>query len=72
MLSMKPTRKALARPGRISGSETVRERRPAPSARKVCAASSSEGLMPCTTPISTRKAIGVKAKSCAIRTPGKP
>ena len=47
------------------------ERRPA-LARSVCDASSSEGLMPCTTPISTRKAIGVKASSCAMRTPGRP
>ena len=71
MLSMKPSRKALARPGRISGRETVRKvvQR---SARRVCAASSSDGLMPSTTPISTRKAIGVKARSCAINTPGKP
>ena len=47
------------------------ERRPA-LARSVCAASSSDGLMPCTTPISTRKAIGVNASSCAMRTPGRP
>ena len=71
MLSMKPSRKALASPGRISGSEMVRNV-VQPFARKVCDASSSEGLMPCTTPIRTRKAIGVKARSCAMRMPGKP
>ena len=41
-------------------------------ARNVCDASSSDGLMPCTTPMRTRKAIGVKARSCAISTPGRP
>ena len=71
MLSTKPSRKALASPGRISGSEivvNVFQR----LARKVWEASSSEGLMPCTTPISTRKAMGVKARSCDISTPGRP
>ena len=71
MLSMKPSRKALARPGRISGSDTVRKvcQRPA---RSVCAASSIDGLTPSTTPISTRKAIGVKASTCAMKRPVKP
>ena len=71
MLSMKPSRKALARPGRISGSETVQKvcQR---LARRVCAASSIDGLTPSTTPISTRKAIGVKASICAISRPGRP
>ena len=41
-------------------------------ARSVCEASSSDGLMPCTTPSSTRKAIGVKARSCANATPARP
>ena len=31
-------------------------------ARRVCEASSSDGLIPCTTPIKTRKAIGVKSR----------
>ena len=42
------------------------------SARKVCEASSSVGLTPSTTPISTRNATGVKAKSWARNTPWKP
>ena len=69
--SMKPSRKALARPGRISGRVTVTKvcQRPA---RSVCAASSIDGLTPSTTPISTRKAIGVKARVWAIRRPGRP
>ena len=71
MLSMKPTRKALVRPGFISGSVTVvnvfqRE------ARKVCAASSTEGLMPCTTPRRIMNAIGVNANICASQTPNRP
>jgi hypothetical protein len=41
-------------------------------ARRVWEASSSEGLMPWTTPISTRKAMGVKARSWAMRMPGRP
>ena len=71
MLSMKPIRKALASPGRSKGKVTVRKivRRPA---RSVCAASSSVGVMPCTTPISTRKAIGVKASVWAMKMPGSP
>ena len=71
MLSMKPSRKALARPGRISGRETV-VKVVQPSARRVCAASSIDGLTPCTTPTRTRKAIGVKASIWASQTPGKP
>jgi hypothetical protein len=71
MLSMKPTRKALARPGFISGSVTVRKvcQR---LARSVCAASSRLGLMPCTTPRMIMKAMGVKANICASQTPNKP
>ena len=68
---MKPSRKALARPGRISGSDTVVKVVQA-SARRVCAASSIDGLTPSTTPISTRKAIGVKASVCANHRPGRP
>ena len=55
----------------MSGSDTsakVRQR----SARRVCAASSIEGLMPSTTPMRTRKAMGVKASICASHTPGNP
>ena len=71
MLSMKPTRKALARPGLRSGRVTVRKvvQR---SARSVCAASSSDGLMPATTPRMIRQAIGVNANSCASQRPGRP
>ena len=58
MLSMKPSRKALASPGRISGSDTVFSTCIG-EARNVCAASSIEGLTLSTTPTSTRKAIGV-------------
>lgn len=61
---MKPIRKALARPGAISGSDTMRKVRQRP-ARSVWLASSIEGLMPSTTPISTRKEIGVKLRTCA-------
>jgi hypothetical protein len=69
--SMKLIRKAFASPGRISGSDTstkVRQR----LARKVCAASSMLGDTPSTTPISTRKAIGVNEKICASTSPGSP
>ena len=60
MLSIKPSRKAFASPGRINGSDTVRKvcQR---FARSVCAASSIDGETPSTTPINTRNAIGVKA-----------
>ncbi|MNV20970.1 hypothetical protein D3C71_1118930 [compost metagenome] len=71
MLSMKPIRKALARPGFISGKDTrqkVRQR----SARRVCEASSIDGLTPSTTPISTRKEIGVNDRTCAIQMPVRP
>ena len=71
MLSMKPTRKALARPGLSSGSVTVKKARRR-SARSICAASSRLGAMPCTTPRMIMKAMGVKAKSCAVRMPGRP
>ena len=55
----------------MSGSVTVRNVVQL-LARSVCEASSSVGLMPCTTPMRTRKAIGVKARSCAMSTPGRP
>ena len=71
MLSMKPSRKALASPGRISGQVTVLKVSQR-LARSVCAASSSDGLMASTTPISTRNAIGVNDSNCAISTPVKP
>jgi hypothetical protein len=71
MLSMKPTRKAFARPGLSSGSVTVMNVRRR-SARSVCAASSSDGLTPCTTPRMIMKAIGVKANICASQTPNTP
>ena len=71
MLSMKESRNAAAMPGRINGQVTVRKIAQRP-ARSVCAASSSAGLIPCTTPTSTRKAIGVKARHCARATPGSP
>ena len=69
--SMKLIRKALARPGRINGSDMsakVRQR----FARSVCAASSMLGDTPSTTPISTRKAMGVNANTCASNTPCMP
>jgi hypothetical protein len=68
---MNPSKNALASPGRINGNETVQKVSQV-FARKVCAASSIEGLMPSTTPISTRNAIGVKAMVCANQIPGKP
>ena len=68
---MNPSRKALARPGRISGRDTVVNVVQA-SARRVWAASSSDGLTPSTTPISTRKAIGANARVCANHRPGRP
>jgi len=71
MLSMKLSRKALARPGRISGRVTVAKVCMG-EARSVCAASSTEGLTPSTTPMITRKAMGVKASVCAIQIPVKP
>ena len=71
MLSMKPTRNALARPGFISGSVTVMKVR-VREARSVCAASSIDGLMPCTTPRMIMKAIGVNANICANQTPNRP
>ena len=58
-------------PGRISGSETSANTRQR-SARSVCAASSMLGDTPSTTPISTRKAIGVNANTCATSTPCRP
>ena len=68
---MKPTRNAFARPGRISGNETVVKVRQL-LARRVCEASSIEGLTPSTTPIRTRKAMGVKASVWASQMPGRP
>ena len=61
MDSMNVIRNALAIPGRISGSEMSTNVRHCP-ARSVCAASSRAGETPSTTPISTRKAMGVNAK----------
>jgi len=71
MLSIKPSRKALASPGRINGNDTVVNvfQR---LARRVCAASSMDGLTPSTTPISTKNATGVKASICAKNTPLRP
>ena len=71
MLSMKPSKKALARPGRISGQVTVLKVTQL-LARKVCEASSMAGLMASTTPMSTMKLMGVKASNCARKTPQKP
>ena len=61
----------MASPGRISGSDTVRKVCHL-SARSVWAASSIDGQTPSTTPIRTRKAIGVKASVWAIMMPGNP
>ena len=55
----------------ISGSVMVRNVR-ARLARKVWDASSMEGEMPSTTPMRTRKAVGVKLNVCASHTPWKP
>ena len=58
-------------PGFIRGSDTrqkVRQR----SARSVVEASSIDGLTPSTTPISTRKEIGVKDSTWAIQMPVRP
>ena len=71
MLSMNPTRKALARPGLSSGSVTVKKVRRR-SARSVWAASSRLGATPCTTPRMIMNAIGVKANICATQTPSTP
>ena len=71
MLSMNPTRNALASPGVSSGSVTVRKVWLG-LARRVCAASSRLGATPCTTPRMIMKAIGVKAKVCASQTPKPP
>ena len=68
---MKPTRKAFASPGFISGRVTV-VKVLMRDARKVCAASSMLGLMPWTTPRMIMKAIGVKANICASQTPNSP
>ena len=71
MLSMKPTRNALARPGLSSGRVMVKKvcRR---FARRVCAASSRLGATPCTTPRMIMKAIGVNANNCANQIPNMP
>ena len=68
---MKTTNQALAIPGSIKGKETARKVRMR-LARSVEDASSMAGEMPSTTPISTRKAVGVKEKTCASQTPLKP
>ena len=70
-LSMKTTSQALASPGNISGNVIVANVRPG-LARRVCDASSMVGDMPWTTPISTRKAVGVNENTCASQTPLKP
>ena len=68
---MNPNKNAFAKPGRISGKDTVQNvcHR---DALRVWDASSFEGLIPSTTPINTRNAIGVYAKICAIRIPVSP
>ena len=71
MLSMNPTKKALARPGLSRGSVTV-QKVCMRLARRVCAASSMLGLTPCTTPRMIMKAIGVKANICANQIPNTP
>ena len=71
MLSMKPTKKALARPGLRRGSVTVQNVFMR-LARRVCAASSMLGLTPCTTPRMIKKAMGVKANICANQMPNTP
>jgi len=70
MLSMKPSRKAFASPGRINGSEMVANT--VNSARARFGGFLERRLTPCTTPISTRKAIGVKASICANEHAGNP
>ena len=55
----------------MSGRDTLRKVRQR-SDRSVCDASSIEGEMPSTTPISTRKEIGVKDSICAIQMPVRP
>ena len=71
MLSMKPIKKALARPGPSRGSVMVRKVC-AGLARRVCAASSRLGATPCTTERMIMNAIGAKAKVCAIQMPTQP
>ena len=58
ILSIKPSKNALASPGRINGNDTVLKTCQR-DARSVCAASSIEGLTPSTTPMSTKNAMGV-------------
>ena len=60
-LSIKPNKNALAIPGRMRGSETVLKTCQL-EARRVCEASSIEGLTLSTTPINTKNAMGVKAR----------
>ena len=71
MLSMNPTRNALAKPGLSSGRVTVKNVL-LRLARSVCAASSMLGATPCTTPRMIMKAIGVNANNCAIQMPNRP
>ena len=68
---MNPNKKALAIPGRINGKETVLNTCHF-EARRVCDASSIDGLTLSTTPIKTKNEIGVKARVCANHIPGKP
>jgi hypothetical protein len=71
MLSMNPSRNALAKPGLINGKVTVLKvvHR---SARSVWDASSRLGETLSTTPINTKNAIGVNANVWAIITPINP
>ncbi|MNV30840.1 hypothetical protein D3C71_1221270 [compost metagenome] len=71
MLSIKPTKNALARPGLSSGRVTVMKVR-CGLARSVWAASSRLGATPCTTPRIIMKAMGVNAKVCATQMPSQP
>ena len=59
------------RAGRSSGQVTVRKTR-AFEARRVCAASSSVGLIAAIAPDRIMKAIGVNDSTCAIVTSGRP
>ena len=71
MLSIKPTKNALAKPGASNGKVMVMKVFMR-LARSVCAASSSDGLMPCTTPRMIMNEIGVKANNCANQMPNSP
>ena len=68
---MKPSRNAFAIPGLINGKVTVLKTCHL-DALNVWDASSIDGLTLSTTPIKTKKAIGVKARVWANQIPGKP